>query len=290
MSEVWADVYTRPGHPTFGPVIESAPFTTAGLSDGINKVGGGSFALPSAVSVDDILSTATPATSVTSLVRFYSAADPTRPFFEWLPTTLNPSQNREDNQIDISGLGIKAILAYARVEAFDWDGSDDFASADPDWLYGGNNIIRNPGFEDSPFAIPNLGFEDGTREPWWPGMVEGVSANAVVQTAIVDTGTYALAVTPLLPEGGTSVTFPLRPANFYTVTARVRGAAGVDYQIGATWAGRYRPHSGYGETGGAVRAGRVRSPTGVHRDRSFPDRRIRLRVGGGPVLHSAQHP
>ena len=238
MSNLWLEAWTRPGHATFGRIHDYVPFTQAGISEGLNRVGGGDMSLPESWPFfDDLVFTdpTTPLNSVSSLVRVYSGLDPTVPIFEWLPEDLLPAENREDLTVEVSGDSIKGILGYARVEAFDWDGSDDFAPVDPDWLYGGSNRVLNDSFEDSPLAIPNPGFEDGTREPWWPGAVEGVSANASIVTgANVDTGTYALSVTPLLAEGGASTTFRVQPANFYTVTARFKGASGVDYQIGAS--------------------------------------------------------
>lgn len=238
MSNLWLEAWTRPGHATFGRIHDYVPFTQAGISEGLNRVGGGDMSLPESWPFfDDLVFTdpTTPLNSVSSLVRVYSGLDPTVPIFEWLPEDLLPAENREDLTVEVSGDSIKGILGYARVEAFDWDGSDDFAPVDPDWLYGGSNRILNDSFEDSPLAIPNPGFEDGTREPWWPGAVEGVSANASIVTgANVDTGTYALSVTPLLAQGGASTTFRVQPANFYTVTARFKGASGVDYQIGAS--------------------------------------------------------
>ncbi len=234
---IWAEIWTRPGDASFGRVIDYLPSTQLGLHDGLVLVGDGNAAVADTFDrFDEILriDPTTPGSSVSSLVRYFSDSDPTTPIFEWLPQLVVPRSEKEDRTVEIVGKGIKQILGYARTEPLDWDGTDDFVSRDPDWIYGGEDRIRNGGLEDAPLGISNQGFEDGTREPWWPGAVEGVSANASVQTVTVDTGTYALAVTPLLAEGGTSTTFTTFGAKEYTVTARFRGAAGVDYQIGCS--------------------------------------------------------
>lgn len=226
----WWEVWTRPGSATFGRLIEDLTYVDASYHEGINQVGDGNASLPFDAPTSTLLDPSIPAGS---LLRLIHASDPDYPAGEWLTTQITPETDANDPIVEAAGVGMNSTLAYARLEPFDWDGADDFISRDPDWIYGGNDFAVNGGLEDHPFGIPNVGFEDGTREPWWPGAVEGVSANAFVQTVVVDTGTYALEVVPLVQEGGASAPMNLWPANFYTVTARVRGVAGVGYQIGA---------------------------------------------------------
>ena len=150
MPELWAEFWTRPGHANFGRVIDEAPAPTFSFHDGLNLVGDGS--MPIAESFDRFdeilkLDPATPSNAVSSLCRIFSEEDETTPIFEWLPNLLLPTTDKKDQNVDITGLGIKSILSHARTEAFDWDGSDDFVPKAPDWIWGGRNLLRNPGFE-----------------------------------------------------------------------------------------------------------------------------------------------
>src|SRR5690606_18006225 len=226
----WWEVWTRPGDASFRRLLEDLPYNTASYHEGVNQVGDGTAALPFGFNQALLLDPSIPAGS---LLRLIHSSDPDYPAGEWLTTQITPETDATDPTIEAAGVGMNSTLAYARLEPFDWDGSDDFVSRDPAWIYGGSDFAVNGGLEDHPFGIPDVGFEDGTREPWWPGAVEGVSANAFVQTAVVDTGTYALEVVPLDQEGGVSTSMNLWPANFYTDSARIRGVNGVDYQIGA---------------------------------------------------------
>lgn len=227
----WWEVWTRPGSATFGRLIEDLTYADASYHEGINQVGDGNASLPFDAPTSTLLDPSIPAGS---LLRLIHDSDPDYPAGEWLPTQITPETDANDPTVEAAGVGMNSTLAYARLEPFDWDGADNFISRDPDWIYGGNDFAVNGGLEDNPHTIPNFGFEDGTIVPWWPGAVEGFSANASIVTgANVDTGTYAMGVTPLIAEGGASTTMTLWPANFYTVTARIKGVLGVDYEIGA---------------------------------------------------------
>ena len=150
MPELWAEYWTRPGHATFGRVIDDAPSPSFSFHDGINLVGNGAMQVAESFDrFDEILNLdpGTPSNSESSLCRIFSEEDATTPIFEWLPNLILPTADKKDANTDISGLGIKSILSYARTEAFDWDGSDDFVPKFPDWIWGGRNILRNPGFE-----------------------------------------------------------------------------------------------------------------------------------------------
>ena len=149
MSNIWAEVWTRPGSPTFGRVHDFLPALNFGLTDGVNQVGGGNATIPSSWDGFDDVLLIDGASSVSSLIRYYSAADPTSPFFEWLPNNLIPTSDKDTFTVNTAGVGVKGILGYARLEAWDWDGTDSFAPKFPDWIYGGTNILSNPGLEEN---------------------------------------------------------------------------------------------------------------------------------------------
>lgn len=223
----WWEVWTRPGDASFGRLLEDLEFNNASYHEGLNQVGDGTAALPFGFNQALLLDPSIPAGS---LLRLIHSSNPDYPVGEWLTTQITPETDATDPTIEVAGVGMNSTLAYARLEPFDWDGSDDFTSRDPDWIYGGNDFAVNGGLEDHPFAIPNVGFEDGTIVPWW----RGPAAQAFVQTTVVDTGTYAMQINPQVEEGGASTTFPVVPNKTYTVTLRVRRAAGTQFQVGCS--------------------------------------------------------
>lgn len=147
---LYAEIWARPGAPIFGRVIDDPPRSFSSFHDGINLVGDGRMQLPSTFDrFDEILliDHVTPANCVSSLVRVFDDSDPTTPIFEWLPQSILPTTDKFDPNVDIAGEGIKSLLRHARVEAWDWDGTVSFAPQFPDWIYGGSNILQNPGIE-----------------------------------------------------------------------------------------------------------------------------------------------
>jgi len=147
---VYAEIWSRPGAPTFGRVIDDPPTPYHTFHDGINAVGDGSMQIPNTFDrFDEILliDHTTPANCVSSLVRLFDDSDPTTPIGEWLPSSIIPTGSKTDPNYDIAGEGIKSILRHARTEAFDWDGSVSFVSTSPDWIYGGDTILSDPGYE-----------------------------------------------------------------------------------------------------------------------------------------------
>ena len=66
---------------------------------------------------------------------------------EWFPDSLERIEG-PDNLVRITGPGIASVMQDARVEFYDWDGSAQFTSTFPDWVWGGPNVLFNPGFED----------------------------------------------------------------------------------------------------------------------------------------------
>lgn len=186
----------------------------------------------------DLISVQDPADPAdTSLIRLYRDGqdNTTAPDIEYkLVRFAKRITDDGEAVVDLFGVDWRLdALDAAALRWFDWEAGAT-RTEDPDWIYGGRNELRNADFTDNPTGILNLGFEDGTLDPWWPGAVEGVSANATVQSSVKDTGSWAAEVDPLLAEGGLSTNINLFGGEEYTVTARVRGANGVTYQIGAT--------------------------------------------------------
>lgn len=150
MSRLFIEAWTRPGHPNFGRIFDYLPTQSYGFNDGVNRVGGGDAKIArSFTGFADLLSLnlSDLSLSKSSLIRVYSERDPNNPIMEWLPASRVPAQSKDDPNVEMVGEGIKSILRYARTEAWDWDGTDDFISQFPDWVYGGSNILSNPGFE-----------------------------------------------------------------------------------------------------------------------------------------------
>lgn len=142
------EIWKRPGHPNFGRVIDDPPFREATIHDGVNLKGDGSMQIPNSFDrFDDILKI-NGASSASSLVRLRSDIDGSV-VYEWIPRALTPTSAKNDPYEDLSGRGIKQILEYPKTEAFDWDGTDDWVAKFPDWIWGGTNILTNPGFEDA---------------------------------------------------------------------------------------------------------------------------------------------
>lgn len=150
---LFCTVYTRPGHPTFGQTIADPPTQAFTFHDGVGLPGDGTMTIPDTYDrFDDIVAvdTVTPSNSVSSLVRVWDDTTGTPTLvMEWLPRSIVPVSAKNDHDVSVAGRGIKSILNYARVEAWDWDGSADWVSTVPDWTYGGRNILANPSFEEN---------------------------------------------------------------------------------------------------------------------------------------------
>ena len=144
MSRVWAEVWTRPGAASFGRVIADCPVLSLSGTRRANGVGEGVCVLAESFTrFDEILKPdpVTPANAVSSLIRVFSEADPSTPFFEFLPDQLTGRASAADVDVDVRGPDISRIVGYARVEPWDWDGTDDHVSLWPDHVYGGRNTL-----------------------------------------------------------------------------------------------------------------------------------------------------
>lgn len=139
----------------------------------------------------------------------------------------------------ISGPGINGGMAKIAVYPYGLPN-------DIDWIWGSErNLLTNGGAEDNPLGILNPGFEDGTRAPWWPGALEGVSANLTVDTTTPDTGTFSALVAALINEGGMSTGVKVYPGKEYTLGVRARTPSGSHlWQLGASGPAAIVPGAG----------------------------------------------
>lgn len=138
-----AEIWTRPGHASFGKVIADVPVISCSGTEVVNGIGEGRITIPKNYSrLDEILKPdiTTPANAVSSLVRVFSERS-TTPIFEFIPIQFTGEQDKADPDIEISGPAIDSIWGYARLEAWDWTGADDEKSLFPDWIWGGRNIL-----------------------------------------------------------------------------------------------------------------------------------------------------
>lgn len=143
------EVWSRPGEFPYVRKIASPPYSSAGLTSVFSGVGRGNVVLPRNYDrLDEILYTDpdTPSNGAWSTIRVY---DDTTLVYEWLPNPRVPATDKNDPDIELTGLGIESIMGFARVEPWDWDGSTSWVSTFPNWVWGGRNILTNPGFEDS---------------------------------------------------------------------------------------------------------------------------------------------
>jgi hypothetical protein len=141
--KIWLEAWTRPGHATFGKVINDVPVGRGSITARGNGVGEGSAELPSNYSrLDEILKPdpTTPANMVSSLMRVFQE-DVVGPIAEWLPAEMTGADSKNDTTVTVKGADIFSLLGHARLEAWDWDGTDDHHSLWPDWIWGGRNLL-----------------------------------------------------------------------------------------------------------------------------------------------------
>lgn len=130
-------MWTRPGDPNFRELIGDLPTISSGPHSGLNQVGNGSLTLPGDFDTSLLVSD-----SVKRLCRLM-CIDQGSPevAFEFFPGQAIPSTDADDPDVSVTGIGMNGVLAYARTEPWDWDGSDVFESANPDWIWGGPNAL-----------------------------------------------------------------------------------------------------------------------------------------------------
>lgn len=188
--------WTPPGVTSFEKRIETLQVIDAsGKRSGLLGVGSGRIVLASDFEDLSLLIDAdpsSPADDISSMIRVWDdLEDGTSEWVhDWLLEPVEVPLD-EEGVVAFSGPDIKAALAWAWVEAWDWDGSATWQTVNPDWIYLGRNIMRNPGFEDSA-----------------PSPIE-----------------YRLAVVPDLDSNGD----PLTPSGTYTLSDGTNTTAAIDW-------------------------------------------------------------
>lgn len=140
---LWWEVWPRPGSATFLPIIKDVPTQSSSYHEGLGQIGDGNMALPEDFDTSILADPSIPSGSLLRLMA------PSGQLGEWLLTQTTPTQDADDPTVEAQGVGPNSLLAYARLEPYDWDGSDDFTPTFPDWIWGGRNLLSNPGFENS---------------------------------------------------------------------------------------------------------------------------------------------
>lgn len=143
-----AEVWTRPGDATFGKVIADLPLLNLSFTDRRNGIGDAQLVLPDSYPrLSEIYDAPDGASygGVHSLVRIYDG--PTL-VGELLPNAVVPQQSKGDHVVTIDATDIGSVLAYGRLEVFDWTGADDHVSLFPDWKFGAENLITDGEFDN----------------------------------------------------------------------------------------------------------------------------------------------
>lgn len=148
MADWKADLWTYPGAGPFELVWANIPFSEMTVTPRRGRIGDASMTLPNSRDIiDDLLplmltrDPQAPANDRRSLVRVYRAGE-TVPAAEWVPTVIPDSLGQESITVTGETYG-PYRLSDAVVWPFDWP-----AWLFPDWVWGGRNVLQNPGFED----------------------------------------------------------------------------------------------------------------------------------------------
>ncbi len=142
------EAWTLPGSSPFEKIVaDLQPISATGRMP-INPVGEGTVTIArDNPRIDDIVTvdSVTPGNDALTLIRAWRG---TSLIHEWLLENT-PDLLDDNSATRLSGRNIEAILDYEHVEPYDWDGTASFQTKFPDWVWGGRNILSNPGFESS---------------------------------------------------------------------------------------------------------------------------------------------
>lgn len=142
-----AELWTRPGDAAFGKVIADLPLLNLSFSTRRNGIGDAQLILPDSYPrLSEIFDAPDGASygGTHSLIRIYDEADLVA---ELIPTQIVPQQSKGDHVVTVDCADIGSVLAYGRLEVFDWTGADDHVSLFPDWKFGAENLITDGEFD-----------------------------------------------------------------------------------------------------------------------------------------------
>ena len=150
MGDLRAEIWARPGAATIGKIWADPQPVSFGGTVRVSKTGDGEMTLPdtdNTRSLADLLMLTdpdTPANSKRALVRIYPEGEPSGgggQIHEWRVSSVIPPSDDTDLLWQVSGLDPYSFLNDAQIYPYDWDGTDDFTSRFPDWIWGGRDLI-----------------------------------------------------------------------------------------------------------------------------------------------------
>ncbi len=139
------------------------------FTDYRRQIGRGSLTLKPYDSADDVVYVDPDdhTNDVDSVIRHYRANDGSGKelIAEWIAS--DEPDSASEGPTSISGSAIEALLDLGIVQPWDWDGTTDFYSRFPDWIYGGRNILPDPEFSD-PQCEPRISefWTEATSGAW----------------------------------------------------------------------------------------------------------------------------
>ena len=142
-----ADLWSYPGVGTFQMLWPNLPFTDMSVTPRRSRIGEARMILPPGPDIAELTALLltrdpnTPANDRRSLVRVYRDGSAV-PVVEWVPTGIPDTLGEAPVMVSGEVYG-PYRLADAIVWPFDWP-----AWRFPDWVWGGGNVLQNPGFEE----------------------------------------------------------------------------------------------------------------------------------------------
>lgn len=218
--KLWAEVWTRPGHAAFDTIIADPAASRYGVTLRANGVGQGNMDVSANYDrLDDILrpDPLVPLNARSSLVRIFHESV-AYPIAEWIPTEITGAAAKDDQTVAIKGADIFSVIGYARLEAWDWDGTDDHTSKWPDWIWGGRNLLGPMEASYKP-AVTRFSRDVAVTGGTW---IIGISING---GAISNTNTIAWNVTA--PALDTEITAELVAMGYAQAVVEVSGSGSI---------------------------------------------------------------
>ncbi len=255
MAPVRFEVWTRPDTGTFTrkfPLVDVVDYKLQ-----LGMFGNGKLVIPrDHPRIDDILfiDTANHANDVGTLIRPYVGSVHLHGGDFYASRMKIDYGDLGKRTATITGGNLGSALERTRLRQFDWAAGAESDIDDPDWSYGlGENIIGNPGFEESADFNPPLpggkydqlvGFEDENNAGWVShpadAIFETIFTDPTVDNGDARTGSFSLVWTPQDLTGKTTtlsaISKKVRIAGSerYQFTVYLKCAAGSRFIFGAS--------------------------------------------------------